>query len=123
MLVNIILAVLMLAIWVGFWMALTDSNYKTTIADLKIQLDNLIKTYNNDTNDLNNRLQDALWSKHNLRHEVVKLKNDLIEARRIITSLKNNKVITTYTSTKDVKVNTTNNDTHTPKRGRPRKIK
>lgn len=123
MLVNIILAVLMLAIWVGFWMALTDSNYKSTIADLKIQLDNLIKTYNNDTNDLNNKLQDALWSKHNLRQEVVKLKNDLIEARRIITSLKNNKVITTYTSTKDVKVNTTNNDTHTPKRGRPRKIK
>jgi hypothetical protein len=41
-------------------MALTDSNYKTTIADLKIQLDNLIKTYNNDTNDLNNKLQDAL---------------------------------------------------------------
>ena len=104
-------------------MALTDSNYKTTIADLKIQLDNLIKTYNNDTNDLNNKLQDALGSKHNLRQEVVKLKNDLIEARRIITSLKNNKVITTYTPTKDVKVNTTNNDTHTPKRGRPRKIK
>ncbi len=123
MLVNIILAVLMLAIWVGFWMALTDSNYKTTIADLKIQLDNLIKTYNNDTNDLNNKLQDALWSKYNLRQEVVKLKNDLIEARRIISSLKNNKVITTYTPTKDVKVNTTNNDTHTPKRGRPRKIK
>ena len=123
MLVNIILAVLMLAIWVGFWMALTDSNYKTTIADLKIQLDNLIKTYNNDTNDLNNKLQDALSSKHNLRQEVVKLKNDLIEARRIITSLKNNKVITTYTPTRDVKVNTTNNDTHTPKRGRPRKIK
>jgi len=123
MLVNIILAVLMLAIWVGFWMALTDSNYKTTIADLKIQLDNLIKTYNNDTNDLNNKLQDALWSKYNLKQEIVKLKNDLIEARRIITSLKNNKVITTYMPTKDVKVNTTNNDTHTPKRGRPRKIK
>lgn len=122
MLVNIILAVLMLAIWVGFWMALTDSNYKTTIADLKIQLDNLIKTYNNDTSDLNNKLQDALGSKHNLRQEVVKLKNDLIEARRIITSLKNKKVVT-YTPTSEVKVNTTNNDTHTPKRGRPRKIK
>lgn len=122
MLLNIILAVLMLAIWVGFWMALTDSNYKTTIADLKIQLDNLIKTYNNDTNDLNNKLQDALSSKHNLRQEVVKLKNDLIEARRIITWLKNNKVVT-YTPTSKVKVNTTNNDTHTPRRGRPRKIK
>ena len=123
MLLNIILAVLILALGLGFGMAITNSNYKHTIADLKIQLDNLIKTYNNDTNDLNNKLQDALWSKHNLRQEVVKLKNDLIEARRIITSLKNNKVITTYTSTRNVKVNTTNNDTHTPKRGRPRKIK
>jgi hypothetical protein len=46
----------------------------------------------------------------------------LIEARRIITSLKNKKVVT-YTPTSEVKVNTTNNDTHTPKRGRPRKIK
>ena len=123
MLLNIILAVLILALGLGFGMAITDSNHKHTIADLKIQLDNLIKTYNNDTNDLNNKLQDALSSKHNLRQEVVKLKNDLIEARRIITSLKNNKVITTYTPTKEVKVNTTNNDTHTPKRGRPRKIK
>ena len=123
MLLNIILAVLILALGLGFGMAITNSNYKHTIADLKIQLDNLIKTYNNDTNDLNNKLQDALSSKHNLRQEVVKLKNDLIEARRIITSLKNNKVITTYTSTRNVKVNTTNNDTHTPKRGRPRKIK
>jgi len=123
MLVNIILAVLMLAIWVGFWMALTDSNYKSTIADLKIQLDNLIKTYNNDTNDLNNKLQDALWSKHNLRQEVVKLKNDLIEARRTITALKNKKVVAYIPTEQKIKVNATDNETHTPKRGRPRKIK
>ena len=104
-------------------MALTDSNYKSTIADLKIQLDNLIKTYNNDTNELNTKLQDALGSKHNLRQEVVKLKWDLIEARRTITTLKNKKVVAYIPTEQKIKVNTTDNETHTPKRGRPRKIK
>lgn len=114
---QIIAALLLLIIAFYLWKIYSDSINKDIIRNLKYQLDNLIKTYNDDTNDLNNKLQDALWAKHNLTQEVVKLKWELIDAKKTISTLKCKEY------TKKIVVNNTDNTVHTSakKRWRPRK--
>lgn len=117
MLITIVFTVLGLLIWLWIWLNVSNSELKTELEATKLQLKNLITTYNNDTDDLHNKLADALWAKHNLRQELVKVRWELIDAKRTISTLKGKAY------TKKDEVNTTDNTKHIPskKRWRPKK--
>jgi len=116
----IIVWVLLLVIAFALWEKYADSTNKEIIADLKTQLSNLIDTYNKDTTELNNKLDTVTKERHNLKQDVIKLKNDLIETKKRITNYTSKKLI--MVSPDKPEVNNTNNENHAPrKRWRPRK--
>lgn len=101
-------------------MSVESSSTKNEINMLKMQLDNLVETYNNDTNDLNNKLTNALWEKHNLKLDLIKVKNELIETKKAFRIFKDK----VSTPVPIPVVNNTDNNKHTEikKRWRPKKV-
>lgn len=123
MLITIIFAVLALLIWIWVWLNINNSNVKDELNITKLQLKNLIDTYNTDTTDLHNKLQNAIWEKHKIRQDLVKFKWELIDAKKTITTLKEALRKANEPVPTPVIVNNTDNNKHTEykKRGRPRK--
>lgn len=109
----IIAFIFIAAIAFCLWMYYEEASNKSEISNLKSQLDNIIKTYNEDTNKLHKDINDISATRDKYRNELFQIKAELINAKEQIEKMKGCKV-----------VNNTDNSKHTysKKRGRPKKL-